>query len=37
MVKNKKIKLIETMNPKWKDLIDEYNMFDKNIKYELPY
>ena len=31
----KKIKLIETMNPKWKDLADKYSLFDKNLKYEV--
>ena len=31
----KKIQLIESMNPKWDDLISMFNLFDKNINYEV--
>jgi predicted GIY-YIG superfamily endonuclease len=36
-LKDKKIKLIENFNPKWVDLIDRYQLFDKNIKYDISY
>jgi putative endonuclease len=36
-LRSKKIKLIESMNPKWEDLVDLYHMFDKNLKYDVYY
>jgi putative endonuclease len=34
-LRSKKIKLIESMNLRWDDLVDVYQLFDKNVKYDI--